>query len=211
MNRNKRLANRKNYGQWRGNKIYWLVYHYTANDGDSDEANANYFANTVVKASAHYFVDDDSATLTVPEDYAAWAVGGGRQGPNGGKYFGICTNTNSISIEICDTHRNGKYDFSPETLDNAVELGREIMARYNIDIDHVIRHYDVTGKICPKPFVDNEAAWIAFKNRLVGAGKDEWVDNGWGWWYQYKDGNQLRKFPILLQQCLPLQVPLYLF
>lgn len=42
------------------------------------------------------------------------------------------------------------------------------MKKWNIDLDHVIRHYDVTGKICPEPYVRNEMAWKNFKNRLIG-------------------------------------------
>lgn len=52
--------------------------HFTANDGDHDEGNANYFANNVVKTSAHYFLDDDSVTQSVPDDYMAYSVGGAK-------------------------------------------------------------------------------------------------------------------------------------
>ena len=70
------IANRKNYGSKRSTKtIKYLVYHYTANDGDTDENNAKYFHNNVVKASAHKFVDDDSATTSVPDNYVAWHCG----------------------------------------------------------------------------------------------------------------------------------------
>ena len=70
------LANKANYGSKRDlSKIKYLVIHYTSNDGDSDEANGKYFANNVVKASAHYFVDDDSVTHSVPDDYVAYSVG----------------------------------------------------------------------------------------------------------------------------------------
>lgn len=71
------LANKANYGSKRDlSKIKYLVIHYTSNDGDSDEANGKYFAREVVKASAHYFVDDDPVTQSVPDNYAAYAVGG---------------------------------------------------------------------------------------------------------------------------------------
>ena len=73
------LANRKNYGESRkAEDIKYLVFHYTANDGDHDTANANYFKNNVVYASAHYFVDDDSITQSVPDLYSAYAVGGNK-------------------------------------------------------------------------------------------------------------------------------------
>ena len=71
------IAKRANYGSKRNTSVIkFLVYHYTANDGDTDEANANYFHNNVVKASAHRFVDDDSVTISVPDNYVAWSVGG---------------------------------------------------------------------------------------------------------------------------------------
>ena len=72
----------------------------------------------------------------------------------------------SISIELCDTMRDGKYDFSEKTLANAALLCRELMQKYHIPLENVIRHFDVVGKICPAPFVENTAAWQAFRERL---------------------------------------------
>ena len=48
---------------------------------------------------------------------------------------------------------------------NAAELCKELMKKYNIDINHVVRHFDVNGKHCPAYFMDN-AVWEKFKNRL---------------------------------------------
>ena len=163
-------ANRSNYGDKRSlGNIKYIVIHYTANDGDTAKGNGNYFKNNIVKASAHYFVDDDTIVRSVPDDYAAWSVGGskypdcGRTG--GGNWYGKCTNSNSISVELCDTVKNGVSDFSESTVRNAVELVRSLMGQYGIDTEHVIRHFDVTGKICPKPYIDG-AAWQGFKNMI---------------------------------------------
>ena len=162
-----KLANRKNYGSKRNtNVIKFLVYHYTANDGDTDENNANYFHNNVVKASAHRFVDDDSVTISVPDNYVAWHCGGGIQGNGGHKFHKICTNTNSIGIEMCDTLRNGKIEITSKTRANAIELGKQLVKKYGIKKDHVIRHYDVTGKLCPIYYVKNEDAWKKFRNEI---------------------------------------------
>ena len=60
--------------------IKYIVIHYTANDGDTDEGNGKYFHNSIVKASAHYFVDSDSVTQSVPDDYTAYSVGGSKYG-----------------------------------------------------------------------------------------------------------------------------------
>ena len=125
------ISNRNNYGSKRSiSLIKFLVYHYTGNDGDTDENNAKYFHNNVVKASAHRFVDDDSVTISVPDDYVAYSVGGGLQGSKGHKFYKICTNTNSISIEMCDTIKNGKYEVSAKTRANAIALGKELIKKY---------------------------------------------------------------------------------
>ena len=163
----KLISNRKNYGSKRNTSlIKYLVYHYTANDGDTDEANAKYFHNNVVKASAHRFVDDDSVTISVPDNYVAWHCGGGLQGSKGHTYYKKCTNTNSIGIEMCDTKRNGKYEVTPKTRSNAIALGKEIVKKYGIKKENVIRHYEVTGKNCPAYFVKDEEAWIKFRNEI---------------------------------------------
>lgn len=148
------LANRSNYGNARSlSKIQWIVIHYTANDGDTDENNGKYFRNNVVKASAHYFVDDDSITQSVPDDYAAWAVGDKRwsnyKTTGGAKYYGTVNNTNSLSIEICDDVKDGVVYPSAKTIENVIALTKAKMKQYNIPQERVIRHFDVSGKNCP--------------------------------------------------------------
>ena len=150
----KKYANKNNYGAKRStSNIKYIVIHYTANDGDTDEANANYFASRIIKASAHYFVDDNSVTQSVPDNYVAWSVGGSKYSncktTGGGKYYTKCTNSNSISIELCDTKKDGKIYPTKKTIDNAIELTRKLMKQYNIPSTNVIRHFDVTGKTCP--------------------------------------------------------------
>lgn len=187
------IANKSNYGGKRNTgNIKYLVYHYTGNDGDTDEGNGKHFHNHIVKASAHYFVDDDSVTQSVPDNYIAYSVGGGCQS-NHHPLYKVCTNPNSISIEMCDCYKNGVVEITDKTLENAIELGKVLMKKYNISIDRVIRHYDVNGKACPNcnNFL-NDATWNAFKSRLNGvpvavpkadtntsaphkSGYDEWV------------------------------------
>ena len=150
----KKYANKSNYGAKRStSNIKYIVIHYTANDGDTDEGNANYFASRIIKASAHYFVDDDSVTQSVPDNYVAWSVGGSKYNncktTGGGKYYTKCTNSNSISIELCDTKKDCKIYPTKKTIENAIELTRKLMKKYNIPSTNVIRHFDVTGKTCP--------------------------------------------------------------
>lgn len=168
VTRKTNLANRSNYGNKRSTStIKYIVFHYTANDGDTDEANGNYFKTGGRNASAHYFVDDDSITQSVPDDYEAWSVGGNKYAnTKGGTLYGKATNANTLNIELCDTVKDGKYQASAKTQENAIILAREKMKQYNIPIDRVIRHYDVTGKLCPAYFVD-ETKWNEFKKRIV--------------------------------------------
>lgn len=171
-----RRANPENYGGQRtADQIRYLVLHYTGNDGDTAAGNASYFQNTVTKTSAHYFVDDREIFRSVPELWTAWAVGGKkypRAGESGGgTMYGVITNTNSISVELCDTVRDGALQASEATLQNAAALCREIMERYGIPANRVYRHFDVTGKRCPAYFVDGER-WAAFKARLETAAEN---------------------------------------
>lgn len=172
------IANKSNYGGKRNTgNIKYLVYHYTGNDGDTDENNGKHFHNHIVKASAHYFVDDDSVTQSVPDNYIAYSVGGRCQS-NHHPLYKICTNSNSISIEMCDCYKNGVVEITDKTLENAIELGKVLMKKYNISIDRVIRHYDVNGKACPNcNGLLNEANWNAFKSRLTGAPVTNTVHN----------------------------------
>lgn len=164
------LANSANYGAQRDlSKIKYLIIHYTSNDGDSDEANGKYFANNVVKASAHYFVDDNSVTQSVPDDYVAYSVGGKCQS-NHHPMYKVITNTNSISIEMCDNHKDGTVHICDETLANTYALARALMSKYNITIDRVYRHYDVNGKLCPNcNGLLDDAIWQNFKNNIVNS------------------------------------------
>ena len=165
------LARSDNYGGTRAMKDLWLVYHYTGNKTDTASANARYFQTGYRDSSANYFVDDDEIIQSVPDNYVAWAVGStgwldqaSPYASKGHKYWGVATNVNTINIEMCST--NGRH--SAKTLQNAKELGQYLCDKYNIPNDHVIRHFDVNGKLCPITMVTNKALWNSFK---TGIGK----------------------------------------
>lgn len=169
----KNIANKANYGGKRAlSSVKWIVIHYTANDGDTDENNGKYFHNNVVKASSNYFVDSDSITECVPDEYAAYAVGGSKYNNAGGKYYGKCTNSNSISIELCDDVKDGKIYPSAKTIENAIAFTKLKMKEFGINADHVIRHYDVNGKLCPAYWCGSDTKdkkWKSeFWNKLSG-------------------------------------------
>lgn len=152
--------------------IKYIVIHYTANNGDTARGNAKYFARESVGASANYFVDPNEVICSVKDEYAAWHCGGSLESSHH-PLRGICTNKNSIGVELCSIIQNGKYEFKPETVKLAAKLVKELMAKYNIDIDHVVRHYDVTGKNCPAPFVYSEDQWKQFKQMLISKEEEE--------------------------------------
>ncbi len=160
---NYKLSNPANYGSKRStSNIKWLVIHYTANNGDTDTGNGNYFKNNEVGAGAHYFVDEDSCTQSVPDNYIAFHC----QTPGMPLKCG-CRNNNSIGIEMCSDIVNGKYVITKQTKLNAVILTKWLMKKYNIPASRVIRHWDVCGKECPKPWIgNNNSEWNDFKNKL---------------------------------------------
>lgn len=184
----KNIANRNNYGDKRSTSIIdYIVIHYTANDGDTDENNGSYFHNNVVSASAHYFVDSDSVTQSVPDNYEAWHCGH----DIGGKYYHpTCRNYNSIGIEICDDNRNGKISPSVKTIANAIELTKKLMKKYNIPASNVVRHYDVTHKSCPAYWCgtdEKNKLWrTEFKNKL-SVSKVKLQSNAGLYKYSFKD------------------------
>lgn len=155
-----------NYRAGRTQPVRYIVMHYTANNGDTAKNNCDYYHRVGgLQASAHYFCDEHGAMQSVREGDTAWHCGA----EAGRRYWHPeCRNANSIGIEMCSRKRaDGSYYILPETVANAAALAREIMQRYGIDTDHVLRHYDVTGKRCPMPWVDDPAQWTAFKDTLT--------------------------------------------
>ena len=178
------LADKSNYGKKRDtSSIKYIVIHYTANDGDSDRSNALYFQrNKNLKASAHYFVDDDSVTQSVPDDYVAYSVGGAKykdcDKTGGGKLYRKATNSNTINIELCDTQKDGSIYPTKATVQNALELTQHLMEKYKIPQDNVIRHFDVNGKHCPAYWIEdgkwfNEFWNLLTKTTIVNGATDE--------------------------------------
>ena len=155
-----------NYRAGRTQPVRYIVMHYTANNGDTARNNCDYYHRVGgLQASAHYFVDEHGAMQSVREGDTAWHCGA----EAGRRYWHPeCRNANSIGIEMCSRKRaDGSYYILPETVANAAALAREIMQRYGIDTEHVVRHYDVTGKRCPMPWADDPAQWTAFKDMLT--------------------------------------------
>lgn len=152
-----------NFTPDRTEPIEYVVVHYTANDGDTDEGNAIYFRDGVRGASAHYFVDEDSITRTVKDKHVAWHCG-----TRGTYYHPRCRNRNSLGVEMCsDKDETGRYIITEETVKLTLDLVRHLMWKYNIPGKNVLRHYDVTHKTCPEPWVSEVQLWYDFKKLLM--------------------------------------------
>lgn len=177
MNINKNLTT-TNYTEKNDvSRIKYIVVHYTGNNGDTAEANTNYFKDEYRSASAHYFVDETEIWQCVEDGDVAWHCGGPLQGDTHHTYHKICTNNNSIGIELCSRKdNNGNYYFEEDTIANAIVLIKELMSKYNIPIDNVIRHLDVTGKVCPAPFYDDNV-WQQFKSKITIPKKLETIND----------------------------------
>lgn len=136
-----------------GQSVEWIVLHYTAGKGDTARGNCLYFLNEYRAASAHFFVDETSVWQSVELEDSAWHVGDA-QSRNG------ATNLNSIGIEMCSDYKDGAYYISDPTVQNALELVWYLLELY--PNAKLCRHYDVTGKRCPMPWVDNPRLWDEF-------------------------------------------------
>ncbi|MBP3311270.1 MAG: N-acetylmuramoyl-L-alanine amidase [Butyricicoccus sp.] len=170
VNIQEKRARAENYGGARSLvDIRYLVIHFTANNGDTAKNNADYFAREVIGASAHYFVDENEVWRSVPDDRVAWHCG------TTGTYFHpYCRNKNSIGIELCSRKdANGVYYFAGETVERAAQLARQLREQYRITT--ILRHYDVTHKLCPEPCVRNVSAWQAFVKAVEREKEDDMV------------------------------------
>lgn len=185
----------------RPGKIEYAVIHFVGADGDA-EANVKYYnTKTTTNASADFFVGFKGDVWQYNPDPVArycWAVGGSKLSTGGSSLYGIAKNVNCVSIEMCVRNNGSKADtskdwyFEDATVDSAIELTKYLMKLYEIPADHVIRHYDVTGKICPNPYVYNltNHTWDSFKAALteVEVKKSSgWVQVTDGWMYYNGD------------------------
>ncbi len=133
-------------------KVTGIVVHYTANPGTTAQQNRDYFEGLKdsheTSASSHFIIGIEGELIQcIPCNEISYASNN--------------RNHDTISIECCIPDDTGK--FTDETYDTLVHLVAWLCGRYGLTTDDVIRHYDVTGKLCPKYFVEHEDAWEQFK------------------------------------------------
>lgn len=133
------------------NQVNGVVVHWTANPGTTAQQNRSYFENLKdtheTSASSHFVIGIEGELIQcIPCNEIAYASNE--------------RNEDTISIECCIQDDTGR--FTQATYDTLVHLVAWLRCRYDLKTEDVIRHYDVTGKDCPKYFVDHEDAWEQF-------------------------------------------------
>ncbi|MEY8390234.1 peptidoglycan recognition family protein [Lachnospiraceae bacterium 45-W7] len=133
-------------------EVKGIVVHYTANPGTTAAQNRSYFEGLKdmqkTKASSHFVVGIEGEIVQcIPSSEISYASND--------------RNADTLSIECC--HKDETGQFTQETYDSLVELTAWLCGKFNLPVENVIRHYDVTGKECPIYYVENEDAWERFK------------------------------------------------
>ena len=134
------------------------MIHYTANPGSTAQENRDYFNglqySQETEASSNFIVGLDGEIIQcVP----TWEVA----------YASNERNNDTVSIEVCHPSEDGY--FTDETYRSLVQLTAWLCVKFGLTEESVIRHYDVTGKICPKYFVEHENAWTEFRENVAAA------------------------------------------
>lgn len=167
------------YGSRKGQKIEWIILHYPVAPGCNAKWCYDYYNKPNVSESAHFAIDEYSIESLVPCNLAAWHCS-----IKGKKVYCGATNWNSIGIDLMDRKLSCKTKsvedcdwYIPEaTLALAADFIARLMQIYNIDIDHVVRHYCVTHKFCPRPLcgddinayygISGNERWARFKAQI---------------------------------------------
>ncbi len=136
-------------------KVRGIVVHYVGNPGSSAKDNRDYFENLgkthLAKASSHFVIGLEGEIIQcIPLDEIAYASNE--------------RNSDTISIECCHKDKGGR--FHKKTYDSLIRLCGWLCTRYGLDEKDVIRHYDVTGKDCPRYYVRHPDAWKRFLKDL---------------------------------------------
>lgn len=124
-----------------------IVIHYVGNPGSTAQNNRDYFNKSDTDVCSHFVVGLDGEVIQcVPLDEKSAASNN--------------RNLDTISVEVCHPYDDGK--FNEATYNSLVKLTAWLCDNSGLKAKDVIRHYDITGKECPKYFVDNESAWEEF-------------------------------------------------
>lgn len=144
--------------------VNYIAIHYTANPGSTAQANRDYFENLSytheTKVSSHFVVGLDGEVIQcIPTSEMSYATNS--------------RNVDSVSIECCHMDESGA--FQDATYQSVVKLAAWLCTRFGLTEENVIRHYDVTGKSCPKYYVDYPEAWEQMKLDIAARIQQDYV------------------------------------
>lgn len=150
-----------------------VVMHWTATPGATAENEAKFFDGSDGGggryASAHIFVDRDSARLIIPLNEVAYHANEkpckvAKLSATASYYKGGGANLTTIGVEMC-VEKNGTIH--PDTVSRAVNVVAALCKTYKLDpLKDIYRHYDITGKNCPAPWVSDSTQFTTFKKRV---------------------------------------------
>lgn len=148
-------------------QVNYIAIHYTANPGSTAMSNRDYFENLATtqenKVSSHFVVGlEGEVVQCIPTSEMSYATNS--------------RNVDTISIECCHPDETGQ--FNDATYSSAVKLTAWLCTRFELGTDQVIRHYDVTGKDCPKYYVENPDAWIQMKEDIAAQIQEDYALQG---------------------------------
>lgn len=159
--------------------IKFIVIHDTANAGKGADAMAHYryLQHATRSGSAHYYVDDKEIVQTIDDSVVAWSVGDKWARKN--RTRDDVTNYNSVSVELCINEGIDKA----KAYQNLLWLTRYLIQKYHAE---VVRHYDATGKPCPRSWqANNWTQWWQFKKELISM-PSKWAEKDWNWAVEHK-------------------------
>lgn len=131
--------------------IKGVVIHYVGNPNTSAQNNRDYFDKMDTTVSSHFVVGLKGEVIQCLPLYERSAASNNR-------------NRDTISIEVCHPDDSGRFNKS--TYNSLILLTSWLLNNFSLDETDILRHYDITGKNCPKYFVENEDEWIKFKEEV---------------------------------------------
>jgi len=153
------------------NSVKGIIIHWTANPGASAANHQKYFGNGAGGryASAHIFVDAKEALCIVPLDEVTYQANDVQKYVNGKAYrgasakFGQNANLTAIGVEMC-VEKNGTISSVVE--EKTVQVVADLCKKFGLKETDIYRHYDVTGKSCPTPFISDSSRFTNFKAKV---------------------------------------------
>lgn len=152
-----------NYNEGNDSKENKYIVILSADNNNTAKDNTEYFKSINRKSSANFFVDENPTVwMCVHPKNISWHCG-----TSGTYLHRYCRNSNSIGIELCLEDFDWQNNALSKTERHAAELTADLMKKYNIPIENVIRHYDVTHKMCPEFYVKDISRWNNFKKTVL--------------------------------------------